>query len=241
MENLLDIGIRSIVSIIVLFIITELMGKKQISQLNLFDYIVGISIGSIAASFSVDDSIDYLDGILSIVIYGGVATFISFLTTKSIVLRRFFTGTPLVLMNQGKFNYKNLKKSKLDVNDFLQFARENGYYDITQINCAIFETSGKVSFLPKRKHLPLTPSDTKLKIPENGLVSNLIIDGKIMEKNLANIGKDEKWLLTRLSNMRYRVIGDILLAVCDNKEQLTVYLKEEIKENEDSKKVEILE
>ena len=105
MDSFFDVLFRSVISIMVLFFITELMGKKQISQLNMFDYIIGISIGSIAASLSVDDSIHYFDGILSIIIYGVIATSISFLTTKSIVMRRFFTGTPYILMNDGKINY----------------------------------------------------------------------------------------------------------------------------------------
>ncbi len=236
MKDFFDLFLRSFISILVLFFITEFMGKKQISQLNLFDYIIGISIGSIAASLSVDDSIRYLDGVLAIAIYGGSAALISFLTTKSIHLRRFFTGTPTVLMNQGKFLYQNLQKSKLDINDFLQLARESGYYDISQIQCSILEPSGKVSFLPKSKYQPLTPSDMKIKVSENAMVSNLVIDGKIMFQNLKHIGKDEEWLRTRLTNMGYRVLGDLLLVTCDNKEQFSVYLKEN-----GSKSVEILE
>lgn len=227
MGNILDIIVRSVVSLVVLFLITELMGKKQISQLNLFDYIIGISIGSIAASLSVDDSINYIDGALAIVVYGLFATLVSFVTAKSIVLRRFFIGTPLVLMEDGKILYKHLKKGKIDINDFLQTARENGYYDISQLNCSILEPSGKISFLPKSKYMPATPNDHKIKVSEGGLVSNLIIDGNIMKNNLKNIGKDESWLLTRLKKMGYSTIEDILLVICDNKEQLTVYLKKE--------------
>ncbi|MDD6223573.1 MAG: DUF421 domain-containing protein [bacterium] len=225
METLLDTFFRSILSIIVLFLITELMGKKQISQLNMFDYIIGISIGSIAASLSVDDSIHYIDGIFCIIIYGGVATLISVLTTKSIVLRRFFTGTPSVLIDKGKIIYSNLKKSHMDVNDFLQVARENGYYDISQIYYSILEPSGKVSFLPKSKYIPVTPNDMKLKVSDQGLCANLLIDGKLMKNNIKNIGKDVEWVTARLKNMGYEDISKLLLVVCDNKEQFTVYEK----------------
>lgn len=228
MQNILDIIVRSIVSVVVLFIITEFMGKKQISQLNLFDYIIGISIGSIAASLSVDDSINYIDGVLAIVVYGSFAVLVSLLTAKSIILRRFLIGTPLVLMNNGKIIYEHLKKGKIDINDFLQIARENGYYDISQINCSILEPSGKLSFLPKSKYMPATPSDHKIKVSENGFVSNLIIDGNVMENNLKNIGKDHAWLIKRLEKMGYKVVQDILLVVCDSKEQLTVYMKNEL-------------
>lgn len=227
MQNIVDVVLRSLVSLGVLFGITELMGKKQISQLNLFDYVIGISIGSIAASLSVDDSINYLDGVLAIVVYGVFAVLVSFVTSKSIILRRFFIGKPLVLMNGGKIFYQNLKKGKLDINDFLQMARENGYYDISEINCSLLEPSGKISFLPKSKFVPLTPNDQKLKVSENGFVSNLIIDGEVMEENLKNIGHNEEWLNTRLENMGYSDFSDLLLVVCDNKEKLTVYLKNE--------------
>ena len=230
MGSLIDIFLRSFVSIVVLFLITELMGKKQISQLNMFDYIIGISIGSIAASLSVDDSIHYLDGILAIIVYGGSATLISFLTTKSIVARRFFTGTPCVIMNDGKIIYSNLKKSRLDINDLLQVARENGYYDLSQIHYCILEPSGKVSFLPNAKYQPVTPNGMKLKVSENGLCSNLVIDGHLMEENIKSIGKDTNWVVTRLSKMGYKEISDLLLVICDNKEQFTVYVKDN-KEN----------
>ena len=223
--NIGDLILRSVLSLVVLFLITELMGKKQISQLNLFDYIIGISIGSIAASFSVDDSINYLDGILAIVIYGGIATFISFLTTKSIVARRFFTGTPLILINNGNLNYNNLKKSRLDINDLLQIARENGYYDLSKISYSILEPSGKVSFLPKAKYLPVTPNDMKLKVANNGLCSNLVIDGNLMDENIKYIGKTREWVIKRLDKMGYNDISNLLLVICDNKEQFTVYIK----------------
>lgn len=202
------------------------MGKKQLSELNMFDYVIGITIGSLAASLSIDDSIGYLEGILSIVVYGGAATLISYLTTKSILLRRFFTSSPCVIINDGKINYNNLKKSRLDINDLLQIARENGYFDFSQINYCILEPSGKISFLPKAKYLPVTPNDMKLKVSENGLCTNLVIDGHLMEENIKQIGKDTTWVVSRLSKMGYKDISELLLVICDNKEQLTVYVKD---------------
>ena len=202
------------------------MGKKQLSQLNMFDYIIGITIGSLAASLSIDESIDYIYGVLSIIIYGGSAALISYLTTKSIILRRFFTSDPCVIMNDGKIHYKNLKKSRLDINDLLQIARESGYFDLSQIKYCILEPSGKVSFLPKSKHIPITPNDMKIKVSENGLCSNLVIDGNLMEENIKNIGKNNDWVVKRLEKMGYKDISELLLVICDNKEQLTVYTKD---------------
>ena len=120
MDSFFDVLFRSAISIIVLFFITELMGKKQISQLNMFDYIIGISIGSIAASLSVDDSIHYFDGILSIIIYGVIATSISFLTTKSIVMRRFFLMCLLpIFLATGVFAQPQADEYPYDLTYFL--------------------------------------------------------------------------------------------------------------------------
>lgn len=226
MDSFIDVVIRSLVSIVVLFLITELMGKKQLGQLNMFDYIIGITIGSLAASLSIDESIDYVYGVVSIVIYGASAALISFLTTKSIILRRFFSGKPSVIMNDGNIHYDNLKKSKLDISDLLQLARQNGYFDLSQIRYCVLEPSGKVSFLPKAKYTPVTPNDMKLKVSENGLCSNLVMDGHLMEGNIKSIGKDNSWVVGRLEKMGYSDISQLLLVICDNKEQLTVYTKD---------------
>ena len=226
MDSFIDVLVRSLVSIVVLFLITELMGKKQLGQLNMFDYIIGITIGSLAASLSIDESIDYVYGVVSIVIYGASAALISFLTTKSIILRRFFSGNPSVIMNDGKIHYDNLKKSKLDISDLLQLARQNGYFDLSQIRYCVLEPSGKVSFLPKAKYAPVTPNDMKLKVSENGLCSNLVMDGHLMEGNIKSIGKDNSWVIGRLEKMGYSDISQLLLVICDNKEQLTVFPKD---------------
>ena len=130
-------------------------------------------------------------------------------------------------MNEGKIIYSNLKKSRLDINDLLQIARENGYYDLSQIHYCILEPSGRISFLPKAKYVPVTPNDMKLKVSDNGLSSNLVIDGHLMEENIKQIGKDITWVVTRLSNMGYKEISDLLLVICDNKEQFTVFKKYE--------------
>ena len=134
-------------------------------------------------------------------------------------------GVPIVVIEKGKILKASLKKAKFDINELLQEARVSGYYDLSQIEYAIMEANGKVSFLPKSKYVPVTPSDMKLKVDKNGLVSNLIIDGKVMYKNLANINKNEEWLLNRLDKLGYPNIDNILLATCDNKEKITVFEK----------------
>ena len=164
-------------------------------------------------------------------IYGLFSLLASVVTTKSILARRFITGFPIVIISEGKISREQLHKCKIDINDLLQDARESGYFDISEINYAIMEPSGKISFLPKAKYHSVTPSDMKLKISENGLNANLVIDGNIMYNNLKSIGHDEKWLLSRLKKEGYEDISNLLLVVCDNKEKLTIYKCDEKVEN----------
>lgn len=223
--NFFNAFIRSIFSIIVLFLLTKMMGRKQISQLNLYDYVVGITIGSVAAEISTNVDTDFWGGIVVMLVYSLVSVLISYLTEKSIVLRRFLIGVPIVIIENGKILEASLRKAKFDVNDLLQEARISGYYDLSQIEYAVMEANGIISFLPKSKYLPVTPNDMKIKVDKNSLVSNLVIDGKIMKENLKYIEKSEKWLLTRLLNLGYDDLEKILLVTCDNKEKITVFEK----------------
>lgn len=224
MGYLLILG-KGITSIVVLFMLSKVMGRKQVSQLNVFDYIIGISIGSIAAEMTLNNEIDFFEGVFAISIYAVFAYLITLLTNKSIIARRLLIGCPTVLIEDGKLNYKALKKSKLDLNDFLQEARIQGYFNLSEIEFAIMEANGQVSFLPKSNAQPVKRKDIKLKTSYEGLCCNAIIDGKIMINNLKEIGKNEEWLLTRLKNNHYKDINSLALVILDSKEKMTVYEK----------------
>ena len=194
----LNIVLRTILSAFVLFILCKIMGRKQIGQLNIFDYIVGITIGSIAAVMATDQTIDFWICVVAMAVLSLIEVLISFITTKSIKLRRIITGVPIILIEKGKIIENGLNKARFDINDLLQECRINGYFDISEIEYAMMESNGRISFLPKAKYAPLTPNDMKIKVSKDGLCANLIIDGNIMEEHLKNINKDKKWLIKRL-------------------------------------------
>lgn len=225
MNNILYICFRTILVLMLLFFIAKILGKKQVSQLNLFDYIVGITIGSIAADISLDLEKDLISGVVSLLLYGIIAYIIAKVTMKSIALRRFFTGVPTILMENGKIIESGLKKSKIDINDFLAEARTQGYFDLNEISYSIMEINGSISFLPKEKDKPSSKSDVNAKIKKDGMVANVIIDSKYMENNMASMGKDKEWLDHELKNLGYKNYDDILLATCDNYDKITVYRK----------------
>lgn len=225
MSNFLNICFRTILVLIILFFITKMMGKKQISELNFFDYIVGITIGSIAADISLDIEKNMIAGIAALFIYGFISYIISFVSIKSILARRFFIGVPTVLVEKGKIIESGLKKSKIDVNDLLMVARENGYFNLDEIDYALMEVNGNISFLPKEKEKPVTKRDMKIKCSNEGLTVNGIIDGKYMVNNMKAINKDKEWLDHELKVNGYDNYDNILLATIDNNYKVTIYEK----------------
>lgn len=139
--KLLEMALKGSVAVIYLFLVIKTLGKKQISELNIFDYIIGLSLGNIAAEMTVNKEITILEGLVSMSIYGLFSLAVSIITAKSILARRFITGFPIVLISEGKISREQLHKCKIDINDLLQDARESGYFDISEINYAIMEPS----------------------------------------------------------------------------------------------------
>ena len=217
-----NIIIRCVVAMTTLFFMTKLLGKKQVSELSLFDYVVGISIGNFASEMAINLEAEFFNALLAIVVFGLLAYIISILTLKSLKLRKFFVGAPTILIENGKLIYKNMKKSMIDVNDLLSQAREMGDFDLSEIEYAILEANGKISFLVKGEYKNITIKDMDLKAQKQGLCANVILDGNIMNDNLNNIGKDEEWLIHEL-DIKGKNVSDILLATVDNNDKLTIY------------------
>ncbi len=223
LQNLLLIVATSIGSVLMLFVLTKLMGNKQMSQLSMFDYIIGITIGSIAAEMATNLE-EFQEPLTAMIIYAALSILISYANYKSIVLRRFLTGKSLVLFEDGKLYEGNLKKARLDINEFLMLCRTQGYFNIANLQTAILEPNGKISFLPLSQYRPATPKDMNLTPPAEKPAINVVIDGNIMQENLMFAGKNGEWLNKQL-NIQNAQLEDIFLATCDQDGQLVVYRK----------------
>jgi len=211
-------------SIIVLFILTKLMGNREVSQLSMFDYINGITIGSIAAEMATDLE-KFEEPLTAMIIYAAVVIIISKISQKSIVTRRFISGKPLILLNNNQIYFENLKKGHLDIDEFLCQCRNSGYFDLSQIQTIILENNGKFSVLPKADYRPATPNDIGAKVQADALLATVIIDGNILHKNLHHIGKDEKWLSNQLTSQGIKNVTEVLLATCDIHNKVTIFKK----------------
>lgn len=222
--SIIKILVLTFTSIIVLFILAKLMGNKQISQLSTFDYINGITIGSIAAELSTSDLDDAVEPLIAMIIYGLVAVAISYISLTTMPLRRFFSGKTTVIFKNGKFYKKNLLKSKLDIGEFLTELRAQGYFSIKDIECAFLESNGTVSVLPKSEKAPMTPFDMGIKPKKATADPIYIMDGKVLYNNLKQFGKDEQWLKEKVQENGVK-ISDVFIAQADGENNLSVYVK----------------
>ena len=211
-------------SLVTLFLVTKMIGKKQVSQFSLFDYVIGISIGNFAAEMAINLESSYLHGTVAVIVFGVVAYLVSVITMKNIKIRRFIIGDPNVLIKDGKILFNSLKRSKFDINDLLEEARINGYFDISEIDYALMEANGKVSFLAKPNFQSPTNNDLKIKSKRKGLCINVIIDGQIINRALSEIKRDEKWLLHEI-NIKGFKLEDVILATIDLQNNIKVYGK----------------
>lgn len=231
--NIIKIISLSLGSLVILFLLTKLMGNREISQLTMFDYIVGITIGSIAAEMSTSLENNFVEPVVAMLIYGIVSFSISFFTCKSLNMRRFFTGRAKILLDNGKLYRKNFKSAKLDLNEFLMECRINGYFNLSDIQTAILEPNGRISFLPKSLKRPATPEDLNLSPSKENIVYNIILDGVLLKENLEKSGNNINWLENNLKKQGISDIKKIFLATCDNQNNLSVYFKLDKKNKHD--------
>ena len=224
--DIVKVILTSVLSVVALFIITKLMGHKQVAQLDFFDYISGITIGSIGAELATDLESPW-KSLVALVIYGAVSVLLAMLTNKLPKTRKYVNGTPTVLMNDGRLYRDNFKKAKLDLSEFMLMCRELGYFDLSEIQTAVFEHNGRLSVLPKAESRPVCPSDMKISVRTTHIGTELIMDGRIMGENLCRIGRDEKWLAGRLKALGYKDFRKVFLGIYhEGDDSLSVYVNE---------------
>ena len=218
--DILKVLVFSIGSYVTLFIISKLLGKKQISQLSFADYVVGITIGSIAAEMATDTVNPFYHYLIAMGVFLLFDLGISFLNRKGKFMKKIFSGRPLIIIENGQINYSELKKSKLSTDELLGMARDKNYFDINEIAFGIFETSGQLSILPKALEKPVQCKDLNIVPAEPSLTDYLIVDGSIVEKALQRSNHNATWLLNGLGITDEKDVSKILLASYDEEKQV---------------------
>lgn len=215
--------LTALLSVVTLFIIAKIMGHKQVAQLDFFDYVSGITIGSIGAELATELEAPWKP-LIALAIYGLVSLLLNLIAHKIPATRKYINGTPTILMNEGKLFRKNLKQARLDLSEFMLLCREQGYFDLDEIQTAIFEHNGKLSILPKASNRPATPEDLKIPIKATHIGVEVIMDGRVMGENLSRMGKDVNWLTKELKLQGYKNTKEIFLGIYRPEEdKLTLY------------------
>lgn len=223
--EIFQILFTALLSVGALFLIAKIMGHKQMSQLDFFDYISGITIGSIAAELATELE-EPLKPLIAIGVYGVVAILLSKTTSLFPRSRKYINGTPTILMENGKLYRKNLKKAKLDLSEFMVMCRQQGYFNLNDIQMAVFEFNGKLSILPIPTKRPATPEDLKISPQRESVQTEVVMDGKVLVENLKRMGLTGEWLEGQLRVQGYQKPQEVFLALCDENKQLTVFAME---------------
>ena len=221
--EIIKVILTALLSVASLFSVTKIMGHKQVAQLDFFDYVSGITIGSIGAELATELEKPYKP-LIALCVWGGASLILNLLAHKLPKTRKYINGTPTILMNDGKLYRKNLKQAKLDLSEFMLLCREQGYFDLDEIQTVIFEHNGKLSILPKAAKRPVTPDDLKITAKATHVGAEVIMDGRVMGENLSRMGRDVNWLNKRLKTEGCKDVKDIFLGIYRSEEdQLTLY------------------
>ena len=224
--EIIKVILTALLSVASLFIITKIMGHKQVAQLDFFDYVSGITIGSIGAELATELEKPYKP-LIALAIYGLASLLLNLLAHKIPRTRKYINGTPTILMNDGNLYRKNLKKAKLDLSEFMLLCREQGYFDLDEIQTAIFEHNGKLSILPKAANRPATPDDLKITAKATHIGVEVIMDGRVMGENLSRMGRDVNWLTKQLKIQGCKDAKEIFLGIYrPAADKLTLYKNE---------------
>ena len=214
-----ETAVRTLVAVIVLFFATKLLGRKQVSQISLFEYITGITIGSIAAYISLDLDAHWLLGIISLAVWVAISYGLEYLTLKSKIIRGFIEGKSVVVIRSGQIIEDNLRKAKYNADDLLEQLRAKDIFAVADVEFAVLESDGKLSTQLKEEHQPLTPSKLNQYPPSNPPPYTIVMDGNLLDNPLKQMGRNRQWLEQELSKQGVK-LEQVFLAQADANGQL---------------------
>ena len=222
---MLLIFVQAAVSFVILLILTRLIGKQQVSQLTYYEYINGITFGSIAANMATDSFDKFGDHLVGLLTYGALTFMAALVALKSRKMRKLINGEPVVVIQDGKILENNLRKMKLNLDEFTMLLRLKDIFDFTQVKLAIIEPSGGLSVIKKSEYENVERRDLKLKLEGTALAVEVVQEGKISVNNLNRLGLEEKWLRAQLKMRQIVDVAEVEYAVVTDNKRLLVDLK----------------
>lgn len=223
MPEWLQMILRSLALIFILFSLIKLLGKKRTNQLSIFDFIAALVVSSMGAVIVLDNTLPFSQSLLALSIWLIIPFIVDFLSLKSKRFRNFIQGKSTVIIKEGKILEDNLKKERLSTDDLLYHLRENNIFKAADVEFALLEPTGKMTVMPKSEQQPLTRSDLNINTAPQSEIHTVIMDGEILLEPLSEQGKNPSWLNAELEKINVTK-ENVFLAQLDDDAQLTVEL-----------------
>ena len=222
LNETLVVIVRGLIGFFSLLIFARLIGKQQVSQLTFFDYVFGITIGSIAATLTTDLTSRAWLHWVGLVTWTVVVLLVEVITLKSRPLAMMVDGEPVILIMNGHIMEKAMKQARFRLSDLLGELRKKNIFDLAEVEFAVLETSGQLSVLKKSQYQPVTPHDLNLPTTYKGMSTELIYDGKIVEQNLTDLKLDHQWLTAELEKQGIKDPAEVFVALLNTQGELFV-------------------
>jgi uncharacterized membrane protein YcaP (DUF421 family) len=210
-------------------LLARLMDRKLVSQMTFFDFVVGVSLGSLAANAMIGTQRSAVATVSALIILPLLSVLLSYLHIKSFRLRKLVNSEPVTLINNGTIVDQNMKRIRLTVNELMMKLREKNAFSLADVELAIMEADGQLSVLPKADKKPLNPSQMNIQAVSTGLTKDIIIDGVLLEENLKSTGLDAQWVNSQLKSQNINDISEVFYAGMDNSKNLYISKKSENK------------
>ncbi len=223
MPEWLDIIVRSVIFVIVLFLMTKLLGKKQLAELSVFEYIAGITIGGITSEVVMGLERSIINAIIAIVCFSSVPFLVEWVSLKNKKARDFLEGTGTVFIKDGKIMEDNLKKEKYSADELLELLRKKNVFNVSEVQFAILEQSGDLNVLLKKEHRPVTMKDLQMPYKSEKEPQTVIMDGEVLDEPLSVAGLNRRWLNEELDKLGV-AMENVYLGQVDSDGQLSVDL-----------------
>ncbi len=228
---MIDAGVvflQTVVSFLILLLLTRLLGKQQVSQLTFYEYLNGITFGSIAANMATDDLANAPDHLVGLVTYGILTLLVSWLALKNRKIRKALAGEPVIVIQDGNILEDNLRKMHMDLDELTMLLRAENIFDYKELELAIIEQSGALSVLKKPLYQEVTRQDLHVRAKSKGLAVEVIIDGQIVYENLRAMNLDGKWLVEQLRQRKIAKASQVCLATVNKQRQLQIDLYDDV-------------
>jgi len=226
MNELINILLKAFTGFFVLLLLTRIMGKKQLGQMNIFTYITGIVIGGITAEMIMRKDVKITHAVSALVLWCSLSIIIEFAGLKFAAARVVLDGEPSIIIKKGRIDQKQLRRRRLNMDDLSMLLRTNNIFSICNVDYAILEPNGDLSVLKKPEKECPTRQDMSIAPPQNKhLPSEIIVDGRIVEKNLKELGMDKDWLADELRNQNVNIVNNVLYAELQSDGTLYIQLR----------------